>query len=245
MIFTKRHQQGSSSPRSQNDMPVANQNNIDFKPYKVDNTTRQSTSPPLRTLWEAATWAREWATRCWSCLFRRTNSQSLSQTLTCSTGKPTSWIYRKWATRRKGNNWWTTSYKTSVWETKWKGRTRGRSMSGDAPRSSPKTSRASTTVARSTPLTLPGTCTCGRSTTRLPRLNVIERRGRSSELAGLKITLRSLISYLNWPRFSRTSSSRSCWCRPPSWPRRTTKRMTTSSTTCELIRACSQPRDQK
>lgn len=26
-------------------MPVANQNNIDFKPYKVDNTTRQSTSP--------------------------------------------------------------------------------------------------------------------------------------------------------------------------------------------------------
>ena len=40
MIFTKRQQQGSSSPRSQNDMPVPNQNTIVFKPFKVDNTTR-------------------------------------------------------------------------------------------------------------------------------------------------------------------------------------------------------------
>ena len=45
MIFTKRQQQGSSSPRSQNDMHSPDKNTIVFKPFKVDNTTRQSTSP--------------------------------------------------------------------------------------------------------------------------------------------------------------------------------------------------------
>jgi hypothetical protein len=40
MIFTKRQQQGSSSPRSQNDMQTPNKNTIVFKPFKVDNTTR-------------------------------------------------------------------------------------------------------------------------------------------------------------------------------------------------------------
>ena len=45
MIFTKRQQQSSSSPRSQNEMQFPNKNNIVFKPFKVDNTTRQSSSP--------------------------------------------------------------------------------------------------------------------------------------------------------------------------------------------------------
>lgn len=40
MIFTKRQQQGSSSPRSQNDIQTPNKNTIVFKPFKVDNTTR-------------------------------------------------------------------------------------------------------------------------------------------------------------------------------------------------------------
>lgn len=38
-IYTIRHQQGTSSPLSENDMQIPT-NNIVFKPYKVENTTR-------------------------------------------------------------------------------------------------------------------------------------------------------------------------------------------------------------
>ena len=84
---------------------------------------------------------------------------------------------RAWATKTNAKSWWTIWYTISKWEIPGE-KTKGKSMSGGAPKNSRKNFHVCTTAAKNMQLTLLGICTWERSIMRWPRLRGIGKQGR-------------------------------------------------------------------